>query len=348
MEFLVPNGIVYPMPAKNPITKSGNERIEISWERGVDPKVVKARIFWNNYTDSVEVAVDPKKDVISHIIGPKNPEIAENTYSFLIHTYDSLGNVSIPVEVRGRVYGKLYERSLRNRAIKSTGFDGIDVVTLYWYGAEKTEAGVKLSYSDIDGKTQTYMVEPSETETTLTNFDIDKPLFLCTEFLPDTTAIDKFYAQNESTMIEPFIPRNTWTVTASSQLSAVFTAAHAIDGDLSTCWHTSEIAQYPHWIAFNMQRPVDVRRVSLTMRSLFPQMTLKDFMIQGSMDGVTWTDYPPSDAQYYNFKPLAEVKQTFDLQNISQMQHIRIRAITAHENTYCVIAEFEVIGVFSK
>ena len=67
-DFVVPGGIVYPQKVVNPMVNSGYQRIKISWLRGADPSVTKARIFWNNYNDSIEVIIPPVGDTISVII----------------------------------------------------------------------------------------------------------------------------------------------------------------------------------------------------------------------------------------------------------------------------------------
>jgi hypothetical protein len=207
-EYVVPNGLIYPGPALKPVAKPGDGRIEISWNRGTDPRVEKARIYWNNYTDSVEFAVAADVDIVSRMIEP----IAENTYSFIIRTYDGEGNVSIPVEVMGAVYGNEYRDRLTNRVLKSPLYDGLDLV-LSWSAADKTEAGVVLNWTDTDGNSQTRMIAPSETETILPDFDYSEPLSYRTAYLPDSMAIDLFYAPTVVTTIDPvvLIPKNTWT-----------------------------------------------------------------------------------------------------------------------------------------
>jgi len=185
-EFLVPNGLVYPGQARNVVAKSGNERIEIEWQRGADPKVVKTRIFWNNYTDSVEVAINKSMDIISRII-----PLPENSYSFMLHTYDIDGNISVPVETLGTVYGEAYLRSLNNRLIRSKSYsESTQTLTLEWNEAAKTETGVNL----IHGDNVPIVIDRTETLTVIPDFDIDKSLFYNTMYKPDSLAIDTFYA----------------------------------------------------------------------------------------------------------------------------------------------------------
>ena len=207
-EYIVPNGLAYPVPAKNAVAKPGNGRIEIAWQNSADPKVEKARIFWNNYTDSVEVTINTDMKTVSRIIGP----IAENTYSFMVRTYDDKGNVSIPIEVMGTVYGETYLSTLSNRRLINTYYDGLDL-KLNWLGVGKEEeTGISVNYTDIHGANRNVVVDPSETETLIPEFDPDQLLSYSTMYKPNSLAIDVFHAETVNRMIDPviYIPKNTW------------------------------------------------------------------------------------------------------------------------------------------
>ena len=207
-EYIVPGGLSYPAKALDAAAYPGKERIEISWKNGVDPKVVKASISWNNETDRKEIDIQPGADVIRRIIEP----LDENTYSFMIRTYDADGNVSIPVEVIGDVYGEVYESSLVNRILKEKLFDGSQGLTLEWFEASKTETGINLSYTDINGVPQTIFIDKLEMSTFIADFDVVEPLFYNTVYRPDSLAIDDFQAPTIEVQIDPniLIPKNTW------------------------------------------------------------------------------------------------------------------------------------------
>ena len=197
-EYIVPNGLSYPAKAMDAIARPGKERIEISWKNGNDPKVVKARISWNNETEGVEVNVSPGVDSISRMIEP----LEENTYSFMIRTYDADGNVSIPVEVIGEVYGELYENSLVNRPMKNALFDA-DESCLYieWSDADPTEIGIDLDYTDINGDSRTLRIDNTETTSVIPDFKVGEPAFCTTLYKPDSMAIDIF---NTTTVRVPY------------------------------------------------------------------------------------------------------------------------------------------------
>ncbi|MDR1171342.1 MAG: hypothetical protein LBL24_02695 [Bacteroidales bacterium] len=206
-EYVVPNGHSYPGRALDVVTHSGKERIEIEWKTGADPKLVKARISWNNDTEGVDIDLQPDEPVVRKMIEP----LDENTYTFLIRTYDARGNVSVPVEATGTVYGEMFESSLQSRRIKSRLFDGQDL-TLEWDQADHTDLGVRLTYTDIHDETHTVTVDNSATVSFLPDFNVDQPLLYYSSFKPDSLAIDIFQAPLISTMIDPniYLSKDTW------------------------------------------------------------------------------------------------------------------------------------------
>lgn len=287
-DYVVPNGLIYPGPAQNPIAYPGDKRIKISWLRGTDPRVQKARIFWNNYTDSVELPVAANIDTVSYIIDP----IAENTYSFFIHTYDDEGNMSVPIELSGTVYGDNYRNLLTNRLLKSTYYDGQDL-KLNWGIAESTEAGISLSWKDTNGNNQTMNVDPLETETLLPFFDIDMPLLYSTTYKPDSLAIDLFQAITVEKMIDPetFIPKTTWvakTLPGDMGINGSYPLSRFWDGNTTNFMHSSDPVTLPCTFTWDLGL-----KAKLSKMKLWPRNNAADrwnrghprvFEIYGSLD----------------------------------------------------------------
>ena len=287
-DYVVPNGLTYPGPAQDPIAYPGDKRIKISWLRGTDPRVQKAKIFWNNYTESVELPVAANMDTVSHIIDP----IPENTYSFMIHTYDEEGNMSIPIEVLGTVYGDNYKGMLTNRLLKSTYYDGQDL-TLNWGIAENTEVGISLSWKDTNGDNQTMDVDPSETETLIPYFDLDKPLYYSTMHKPDSLAIDLFPAITVEKMIDPvtFIPKTTWvakTLPGDMGINKSYPLSRFWDGNTTNFMHSDGVTSVPCTFTWDMGIKAKLSRMKLWPRNHNDDRWNKGmprlFEIYGSLD----------------------------------------------------------------
>lgn len=266
-KYVVPNGLIYPGPAQKPISYPGNKRIKISWLKGTDPRVQTAKIFWNNYTDSVELSIPADKDTISYIIDP----IAENTYSFFIRTYDNEGNKSIPIEIAGTVYGNNYQNMLINRLLKSSSYDGQDL-KVNWGIADKTEAGIQLSWTDTNGETQSMEVDPTETESLLPYFDYTKPLSYSTTFLPDSLAIDTFQATTIERTIDPVssISKTTWTahlLPGDMGINSSYPLKNFWDGNTTNFMHSDGVTAVPCSFTWDMGIKAKLSRMKFWPRN---------------------------------------------------------------------------------
>jgi hypothetical protein len=266
-KYIVPNGLIYPGPALQPVAYPGNQRIKLSWLRGTDPRVETAKIFWNNYTDSVELVVAPGVDTVSYTIAP----IAENTYSFMIHTYDGDGNKSIPVEVLGTVYGENYRTLLGNRMLKSTYYDGLDLL-LKWGAAESSETGLEVSWtSSADGSEQTLTVDPSETETVLANFDVENLLKYSSTHLPDSVAIDMIQAIPVERIVDPVteLSKATWTafpLTGDIGINGSYPLDRLWDRNFGNFMHSADPIALPGSFTWSLGLTAKLSRMKLYPR----------------------------------------------------------------------------------
>ncbi len=80
-DFVVPGGLVYPQKASSSLVYVGRNRVKIVWLRGSDPSVTKARIYWNNYMDPVELDIPTMGDTIGVIID----HLPAKSYDFIIN-----------------------------------------------------------------------------------------------------------------------------------------------------------------------------------------------------------------------------------------------------------------------
>ena len=367
-DFVIPSGMIYPGPALNPVVKPGDNRIEVSWNRGTDPRVVKARIFWNNYTDSAEVDVAANVETVSRIIHP----IPENDYSFLIHTYDVDWNRSIATEVMGKVYGDRYRNTLSNRVLKSALFDG-QYLLLNWHVAINSVTGTSVSYTNLQGKEVTVQVEPSDIETLIEDFDNSKPLSYVTMHKPDSTAIDDFFTQAIATMVEPMEPseisKNTWRMLNPSlptdlgpQSSYPMTGLWNNNID-EIGFHPATGSTLPVWFTFDVGAYFVPSRIKLWPRGdsyaaddIWQQGHIKEFEVYGSLnpnpDG-SWDDswkllgqfeWPTPDGKVFNTtSDITAADRTFARQGMEfefvttpfadpsvAVRYIRIKVLSKH------------------
>jgi hypothetical protein len=267
-EYVVPNGHSYPGKVLDVVTYPGKGRIQIEWKNGSDPKVVKARISWNNDTEGIDVDIQPDIDTVRKVIEP----LDENTYTFQIRTYDARGNASIPVEVTGTVYGELFESSLQNRKIKSRSFDGCNL-SIEWEEADKTDLGVHLTYKDKDNEPQTIIVDSSESATELGSFNVNEPLVYYSMVKPDSLALDIFRAPLVSTMIEhPVIeiPKGNWVghpLPDDMALNGSYPLSNFWDGNTGNFVHSVDPVTLPCTFTWDLGVTVKLSRMKLWPRN---------------------------------------------------------------------------------
>ncbi|MBE8721233.1 DUF4998 domain-containing protein [Sphingobacterium pedocola] len=343
-DFIVPGGKTYPGKATDAKAHGGDNRIKISWPRGVDPNLKRASIFWNNKADSVVFDIPATGEEISYIL----TNMPEKIYSFIIRTYDDKGNASVPVEVNGTVYGANYQSSILNRFVASAQYGANQDVNIAWGPADRASGlyATEVVYTNNAGEEISKWFNASETRSVISDYKEDTNFKIRSAYLPDTLAIDTFYTPYEEKVVDKMrkFEKAAWTVTADSReerddpTASLYTPAKAIDDNISTFWHTPWTVHtpFPHWLAVDMKQTFTVGYVELTCR----QNNVKgitEFMIQGSMDGTTWTTYNTYNLIQQN------ATQRFEVSGQPQIRHIRIFATKGVEAP-THLAEFSVFG----
>lgn len=341
-DLLVMGGKTYPGKALLAKAYGGDKRIKISWPRGVDPSITKARIFWNNYADSVEFNIPATGEEISFML----ENLEEKIYSFMVKTYDGKGNASIPVEVIGTVYGATYQSSILNRFVTSSQYGNGNDVIIVWGPADVASGlyATEVVYTDVSGSVKTKRFRGTDTKSIITDYKKTTTYNVRSVYLPDSLAIDTFFTAYEVKAIEDMrkFDKSAWTATADSSEPrddpSLYVPAKAIDDNINTFWHTpwTVFTPFPHWLAVDMKQIFTVGYVELTCR----QGNVKgitEFSIQGSMDGTNWTTYETYSLLQQN------ATQKFNVAGNPQMRYIRIYA-TKGVDTPTHLAEFSVFG----
>jgi len=187
--------VVYPGKMDSVKILSGNKRVKLTGLFTSDPKIVKYRVFWNNRQDSIEVpivrttGVDTAKLII--------PNLPEGLMSFEIRTYDAQGHISVPVIVAANVYGDLYQGSITNRPMVSAELQSNGSALITWSDVDANSGVVsmEIKYTDKFNKAKDTIITSVLTglTTSLPNFQAGNAVSYSTAYLPNPTAIDKFY-----------------------------------------------------------------------------------------------------------------------------------------------------------
>lgn len=339
-EFVVPGGVTYTGKITSPVVYAGRNRVKISWLKGSDPNVTSAKVFWNNYTDSVIVSILPTDETISVIIG----NLEEQTYSFIIKTYDNKGNSSIPVELLGSSYGDKYQNNLLNRPVIASDLDLSNKLNLQWGSANITGGfyATEVNYTDNTGNMKVVRFGVLDLFSVITDYKQGTTYKYRTVYVPNSISIDTFYTAYSVQKVAEKINKSAWTATADSYaLTSQLPNGgpiKVIDDNVATYWHTETTASkvYPHWLAVDMKKLNTVTRVELTCRQ-GQTTTFTSFTMQGSLDGIAWTNYD-------TFTLIQkDATQSFMLTGLPQMRYIRIYAEKG-PSYYAHLGEFSVFG----
>lgn len=178
-------------------TLSGRSRV---WIKGIitaDPNVSKAKVYWNNKKDSLEVPI--VRTANADTVYAKINNLNEGVYSFLIFTFDNKGNASVPVTTVGKVYGANYESGLLNRTIENTVITAGNLV-ITWGTVSPTSGinSVELSFIDVNNILQNLKIPASVKTSTLLKYKKGTAVTYRTVYKPDLLSIDLFYSKYES------------------------------------------------------------------------------------------------------------------------------------------------------
>ncbi|HLS37678.1 MAG TPA: DUF4998 domain-containing protein [Sphingobacterium bovisgrunnientis] len=185
----------YAAKPENLVALSGDNRIMLRWNILSDPNIVKARVYWRNKSDSVDVSISRKPgiDTIETVI-----PLAEGVYSFdVVHFHDN-GVKSLSSNVSGRSYGDFYKSTLFNRIITNVAFTPSNQgVAITWGPSPNTSIGTQLYYitTAATGNLPRYPIAlPTVSSSSYTRVENNINMEYRTMYKPDTAAIDTFYA----------------------------------------------------------------------------------------------------------------------------------------------------------
>lgn len=172
---------------------SGNQRVRLTGLLPADPKIVKAKITWNDNKDSVvfPIVKGGGTDTFNQLFS-----VDEGVKNFRIQTFDAAGNGSVIVTATGTVYGPKYESGLVNRPISSAELLNNGNTLITWDGFDTT-AGAKgaiIQYTNTSNKQVSLFAPVSQATTTLNSFKAGTSLQYKTMYIPTATSIDTFYS----------------------------------------------------------------------------------------------------------------------------------------------------------
>lgn len=335
-EYVVPGGIEYPGKPRGLVAYSGRNRIMLSWSKGNDPSITLARVFWNYFTDSLDLNISSEDDTLFCVID----DLEENNYSFVVRHYNKNGDVSLSSEVLGVAYGENYASGLRNRVITSLEVNPLGQYFVKW-GAPDVYNGVigtEIQYVDTLHNNRIEFVSKDanlSVLTTISNFNYR------TLFVPDSLCVDTFYTDFMENKHKALILKDDWSVADfSNQHNASVSnrVTNIIDGNSATRWHTHLTnSNYPHYVTVDMGfiwnlTGFDVYRLDGNV------IGCDTFQLMVSMDNANWVDLG-----VYDFDRFKDGAQHYPLAEPVKGRYFKFIGLTGPEN-YMIMGELSAYG----
>lgn len=195
---------IYPAKPDSLISFSGENRIKLQWYVYSDVSIKKARIFWNNKADSLDVSITvtpSETDTISAIV----ENLPEGGYIFEVFNLDAYNNKSIPTTRSGKSLGDIYKSSLNNRNILSYETMADDIVFTMSSSDPADYAYSEFKYFDTNNVEQVTQLSLDNLQTLtipLEDIDLSKNIQYRSVYQPFDNAIDLFYTDYAEFVIE--------------------------------------------------------------------------------------------------------------------------------------------------
>jgi hypothetical protein len=251
-EYLANGEITYSAKVDRVGVYPGNKRAVLNITI-TSQRIETVRIYWNNYSDSIDLAVNSRIGVFEKMI----ENLEENDYLFYLVSFDKFKNKSLPFEASGTVYGDRFQNSLSNRRIQSLYIID-DILTVNWGGAPANALYSELIYTGKDGKEHFVPIPLDETSRSIDDFS--SGLQYRTLFMPETTAIDTFRTEwrhvNEIPVKHPI---DGWSVVENTGgQHGDMSPDRSIDGNPMSTWHTNASLNFPYYIIIDFGKSLQI------------------------------------------------------------------------------------------
>lgn len=281
-EFVKIGGYNYPAKSKNLKATAGYNRVILTWDIPLDPAAKHAKVFWDNYKDSVSIEYSACTDGQARI---EIRNLEDRSYTFDVINYDDAGNKSLACELTTSAYGDGWLSTHSERKVISTIMNGEDGVAKM---GEPTNEMVltKFRYLDTDGNwVESEPVSCTEFEARLPKALKGKRIQYKSAYCPEN-GIDTVWASSWIRTSQPIIYAlsGDWTVkcTANQARNDDYSPYNMFDGDFETRYYSSTNTNY---------------------RKLFPKIVTIDTKREGkeavTITGINVTQHPTTNASRY-------------------------------------------------
>lgn len=328
--YLDEGEIIYAAKVDSVTPGTGKNRIQLELIV-VSQRIETVRIFWNDYKDSVDVAIGSKTGSFKKILS----NMAEKNYIFQLVSLDQFGHRSLPFEVTGTVYGSVYESKLVTRSCTMTSSNAGLVLT--FSSAAEGNLATIVTYTNSSGVLSSVSIPATDNSCILADYKSGSQISLKSSY-GAVNGIDTFYSATNNPAVEFIIfDKKDWKIIDySTQHSAGENAViNFIDGTDGTRWHSrAGGSSYPHFATIDMGA---VRTISQfgVWRTTFdgggdnraPDKI--QFLI--SLDNINWTDLG-----IFPFNRFVNGEQIYPMPSLPQARYFKFVGVSGPENNMVI------------
>lgn len=328
----------------------GFERVILAWNNPKDQKSKSIKIVYG--PDSTVVTYDSLVDSVS-IEGLD----AGTGYEFIVYTMDAKNNLSVPTSITAFPVSKAFVNALTPPSIivQAIGADQYITVIGTSNVLMRFAGDIEYTVTGADGFTQSGSVQwPEKTGAT----QVDLPVAgMGITFLPpgeytfsykvsvfpivgNLVSVDEVWLENTQTVFVQPVVINLMTVpgvvTESNNNSpGAENIDKIIDNNPDTKYLTFNSTA---WIVWKMDRAFAATRYTLTSANDDDSRDPRDWTVEGSNDGITWTEL---DRQT-NFPRFPQRKHriTFPMTNRTAYTHYRLNVTANHGSGIFQLADW--------
>jgi len=159
----------------------------------------------------------------------------------------------------------------------------------------------------------------------------------------EISAWNQAYPKIKTSIVFPKIETVPLSVVFASSEETGEGAKYLVDGNANSIWHTMysvTVAQYPHWVDFDMSEEKLIKGFTYLPRQDGPNGRIKDYKIQVSLDGKTWSETIVEGS----FSPESSL-QTVRFKSAVKGRYLRFTALSSQNGAdFASGAEFGVIA----
>lgn len=325
-EFIIANGRTYPQKADSLKILTGYERVRLQWRKAVDPTVISARVYWNNYTDSLDINLADYPDTVHVDIAGLG---RDNDYTFYVVTFDQDGNRSIPVEISGGPYSDAYIQNCYDRTYKEVTRDK-DYMGTILFGSKTTDLlYTEVEYMTMSGAVDTVRIYPDQMSVSCPDVKPGEYFHFRSVFKPKDGMDEIFHDWQLSTDAFPILimcPRDGWIADSRNGYhpwkdggdinQGGGSPAMVLDGNINTGWHSkaNPLAPLPQVLTVDMLQETNVAKLVIKFHLDATKgryikdvvVYLSDTELPAEEPDETWP-LPVASAQYDGTSPSFEI-----------------------------------------